>query len=73
MICTDQGSICGRDKYLGRVPVARVKAFVQYLANNWLSYTKSIMADDDDPLIFLRDPRCAEFGQGATAAYLVVC
>lgn len=55
------------------MPVARVKAFVQYLANNWLSYTKSIMADDDDPLIFLRDPRCAEFGQGATAAYLVVC
>jgi hypothetical protein len=73
VICTDEGGIGRRNKYLGRVPAAAVKAFVQILANSWLSYTKSTMSGDGDSLITLDDPKCPEFEPGATAAYLVVC
>lgn len=73
MICTDEGSIGGGNKYLGSVPAARVEAFVQILANSWFSYIKTIMAADADRYIFFsKEPQYATFEQGATAAYLVV-
>ena len=78
MICADEGGIGGGNKYPGRVSAASVKAFVQILADIWLSYTKLIMAASEGSVIsrhvyFSEEERCAKFEKGATAAYLVVC
>jgi len=60
------------------VSVASVKAFVQILADIWLSYTKLTMAAIEghaigDGIYFSKKEQNAKFEKGATTAYLVVC
>jgi len=55
-----------------------VKAFVQILADIWLSYTKLTMAAIEghaigDGIYFSKKEQNAKFEKGATTAYLVVC
>lgn len=55
-----------------------MKAFVQILADIWLSYTKLTMAAIEGFVVghriyFSKKELDAKFEKGATAAYLVVC